>query len=57
MENATDKEIAELCRLVSNERDQAELRRLITQLIARLHERQMERVDAKPNGSSKGPDL
>jgi hypothetical protein len=55
MENIAEKEIAELCKLVSNEKDQSELKRLITQLIARLHDRQLERADAKPNGSSKEP--
>ena len=36
MDNATDKDIAELCKLVANEKDRTKLSRLITQLIARL---------------------
>ncbi len=55
METGAEKLMAELCELVAREKDQAELKRLISQLIECLQERQRERGTAEPNGSAEEP--
>lgn len=55
METSADKLMTELYELVAREKDQAELKRLIGQLIECLQKRQRERGTAEPNGSAEEP--